>query len=244
MPNATAAPSAGNSFATGVRGSALHANNQGIVLADADLSGTFTIALWVNELGLSSDDGEFYVVYGLDGADQKIGIGRNRFNGNSKLKFYLNDLDAITVPFDESTKQNQWFHYALTFDGQDATAYIDGDAVGTVQNVLPAADAGYAGLATHWWGGGSAQSTRLNAYLDDFHVLDQHLTADQITALMNGTTNFETCTACAEAAVCGNGIVDLGEECDDGNTTGGDECSAECEIVMGIDCADIHQKKP
>lgn len=28
--------------------------------------------------------------------------------------------------------------------------------------------------------------------------------------------------------VCGNGRVEEGEECDDGNTTGGDGCSAEC----------------
>jgi cysteine-rich repeat protein len=28
---------------------------------------------------------------------------------------------------------------------------------------------------------------------------------------------------------CGNGVVEAGEECDDGNTTDGDGCGAACE---------------
>ena len=38
-----------------------------------------------------------------------------------------------------------------------------------------------------------------------------------------------------KASVCGNGVVDFNEECDDGNTDSGDGCSAECnwESVCG-----------
>lgn len=32
-------------------------------------------------------------------------------------------------------------------------------------------------------------------------------------------------------AVCGNGIIELGEECDDGNTTAGDSCSPACQLA-------------
>ena len=35
----------------------------------------------------------------------------------------------------------------------------------------------------------------------------------------------------ADTAVCGNGIPEIGEQCDDGNTTDGDGCSATCVIV-------------
>ena len=38
-----------------------------------------------------------------------------------------------------------------------------------------------------------------------------------------------------KSAVCGDGIVDIGEQCDDGNTTNGDGCSSTCrnEITAG-----------
>jgi len=32
---------------------------------------------------------------------------------------------------------------------------------------------------------------------------------------------------------CGNGVIDAGEECDDGNTVSGDGCSAACELEVG-----------
>src|SRR5512132_4160439 len=32
----------------------------------------------------------------------------------------------------------------------------------------------------------------------------------------------------ALGAVCGDGVIDAGEECDDGNVVGGDGCSATC----------------
>jgi fibro-slime domain-containing protein len=43
-----------------------------------------------------------------------------------------------------------------------------------------------------------------------------------------GTTN---------GPVCGNGFVDVGETCDDGNTAGGDGCGTACTIEPGYKCA-------
>jgi len=39
-------------------------------------------------------------------------------------------------------------------------------------------------------------------------------------------------------SVCGNGVVEPGEQCDDGNTTSGDGCSATCEIE-GLTCTPV-----
>jgi cysteine-rich repeat protein len=41
---------------------------------------------------------------------------------------------------------------------------------------------------------------------------------------------------CADANVCGNGHLDEGELCDDGDTTAGDGCGATCTIEAGYGC--------
>ncbi|MEO0460186.1 MAG: DUF4215 domain-containing protein [Myxococcota bacterium] len=41
---------------------------------------------------------------------------------------------------------------------------------------------------------------------------------------------------CEAANVCGNSVLESGEGCDDGNTTGGDGCSATCRIEDGGAC--------
>ena len=44
---------------------------------------------------------------------------------------------------------------------------------------------------------------------------------------------------------CGNGILDEGEQCDDGNRINGDGCSAECEIECGGEgCTPGYWKQP
>ena len=40
----------------------------------------------------------------------------------------------------------------------------------------------------------------------------------------------------APSTTCGNGVVEAGEECDDGNTAGSDGCSATCEIEPAWAC--------
>jgi len=54
----------------------------------------------------------------------------------------------------------------------------------------------------------------------------------------------------AAVPVCGDGVLDVGEQCDDGNTTSGDGCSATCTLEVEdcgngiddddglVDCAD------
>lgn len=39
---------------------------------------------------------------------------------------------------------------------------------------------------------------------------------------------------CLSAAVCGNSVVEPGEACDDGNTVGGDACSANCSQILPV----------
>ena len=47
----------------------------------------------------------------------------------------------------------------------------------------------------------------------------------------------ESCNATGQCVVlCGNGIIDPGEQCDDGNTNSGDGCSLTCTLEAGWEC--------
>jgi cysteine-rich repeat protein len=62
--------------------------------------------------------------------------------------------------------------------------------------------------------------------------------ADDAGATNTGMLTSWTLALCVDPSVtkvCGNGIVESGESCDDGNTTAGDGCSATC--VMELNCA-------
>jgi cysteine-rich repeat protein len=48
-----------------------------------------------------------------------------------------------------------------------------------------------------------------------------------------------SCASVPQPPACGNGVVESGEECDDGNVLGGDCCSAACHVeVEGSVCDD------
>lgn len=59
-----------------------------------------------------------------------------------------------------------------------------------------------------------------------------------VTAAEEGDALPESLTIVADcfAAVCGNGLVEPGEECDDDNTEAGDGCSPTCRVEEGWTC--------
>ncbi|MCB9855807.1 MAG: trypsin-like peptidase domain-containing protein [Phycisphaerales bacterium] len=77
------------------------------------------------------------------------------------------------------------------------------------------------------WTGGGSNSTRLSNWLDP---------------IGSGATTLNTLIPGGGSAVCGNGIQEVGETCDDGNTTSGDGCSSTCQIEVipsdGDECFD------
>ncbi len=44
------------------------------------------------------------------------------------------------------------------------------------------------------------------------------------------------CRQSCDSKVCGDGIIQFGEQCDDGNTTGADGCSSNCTVETGFSC--------
>ena len=49
------------------------------------------------------------------------------------------------------------------------------------------------------------------------------------------------CVSTSSGSCCGNGSLDPGEDCDDGNTTAGDGCSAACKLETDWACPNVGQ---
>lgn len=64
-------------------------------------------------------------------------------------------------------------------------------------------------------------------------ILMKHYDLRLLLVALAGLTVLATPAA---ALVCGDSEPDAGEECDDGNTTPGDGCSATCTVEAGSDC--------
>jgi len=48
----------------------------------------------------------------------------------------------------------------------------------------------------------------------------------------------DACRTTCRLPVCGDGTIDTGETCDDGNTESCDGCSASCQVEVGLGCGD------
>ena len=72
---------------------------------------------------------------------------------------------------------------------------------------------------------GAATFAEMYGRMPDTFITDLSVRADCIGGLLY----IQDAVLCP-APVCGNGIVELPEDCDDGNTAGGDACSATCQL--------------
>jgi len=64
-------------------------------------------------------------------------------------------------------------------------------------------------------------------------TLKFELDADQGLSLAGWNLDDVCVVGVADPTLCGNGMIDPGETCDDGNTTAGDGCSATCQTEPG-----------
>jgi len=65
------------------------------------------------------------------------------------------------------------------------------------------------------------------------HAISWQLASDRDSIELGGWTLDDVCiVGVGKIATCGDGVVDDGEQCDDGNTTPGDGCSATCTVEI------------
>jgi len=91
---------------------------------------------------------------------------------------------------------------------------------------------------------GCAEDIGVGNYLSDTCVGGLTVGATyyvQMGSWADGCPNGPYNLTFAAAGTCGNGTVECGEQCDDGNTLGGDCCSATCqnETICGNGCVEF-----
>jgi subtilisin-like proprotein convertase family protein len=180
-------------------------------------SNNFTIDLWANFNVVPSNLG-YGIGYPYDGILISDDAG---FGGNKKwwfaqdgpvLDFHINDPSSFgadfTVQAPFTPQPNQWYHYAVTRNGNLFTIYANGAAIGsqTDSNVIPNPNVP---LEI-----GGAEGFYFNGSLDETSIYGRALSASEINAIYNAgnagkfdPTVFNTSPAqsLAEARVSLNG---------------------------------------
>ena len=135
----------------------------------------------------------------------------------------------LQMNFSGPVSKNTWHFVAATYNGSgDASGiklYMDGVQVATSASSNSPTYVAMENLA-----GELAFGRRFSAFgkgsIDEMQIFDRVLSPSEILAEFNA----DSAGKCAP--VCGDGSVDPGELCDDGNTLGGDGCDTSCKTEV------------
>jgi len=115
-------------------------------------------------------------VYTMSGNVTRFGILLNNSSNQVNFRADLSGLLDITAP---EPSLGTWAHYALTYDEQNLTAYIDGVQVGQIASTQPIA----AGDGNLYFFGEDYQQQ----VIDDLRFFDVALSEEQVNEYMNQT---------------------------------------------------------
>ena len=208
-------------------------NEVGIAAGDGDTGGHSVLSSTLSGNGVAIDDGGFDRIADSTITDNGVGIARNfdSFDfevrnsiiaGNSNSAGEPTDCGQPNDQFWEGV-QGDWKLAGFNVLGTDCAGALDltGDEIITDDPGLGELTDNGGPTATHALLPGSPAIDLAPA--DSCRDEDQRGVARPIGS---------GCDAGAFESGCGNGIVDDGEDCDDGNTSDSDGCSATCKIEL------------
>lgn len=158
------------------------------------------------------------------------------FDANNNLNLGINqNYPLITSsPLDD----NVWYHVVLVRDGPTSTKmYLNGGQTGTTYTTNYNMVDSSADLLLGSQQGGTGYY--FNGSIDEVAVYNKSLTTSEIQEHYLNSEYYTNNYCEAYSAVCGNGVVDIEEDCDDNNTAGDDGCSASCIVEQGYACSGI-----
>ncbi len=215
-------------YATGQESQAFDMTGSGDHVAASDdaawvFPGPFTIHMWANPSGFATVPNSIMAQTQGGGENNKwiFWIGPN----GQDLEFHINGPSPYPVggyvipgPFTFST--GTWYHLAVTRDaGGTYRTYVNGSEVGNGTAAMAIPDVVDSLRIGH--SAESFQNITFDGLIDEVQIHDAALAPSQLATIFASGTN-------PWCEICGDGGLDPGEECDDGNTTGGDGCSATC----------------
>ena len=91
-------------------------------------------------------------------------------------------------------------------------------------------DSGWTNITEIYYGDGSTGTNESHTYTNSWVYNITVNTENTTPGTEESTSSCFYASVTVSAGICGNGIVDPGETCDDSNTTGNDWCNAQCQI--------------
>ncbi|MBU1719308.1 MAG: hypothetical protein KKA07_09565 [Bacteroidetes bacterium] len=123
-----------------------------------------------------------------------------------------------------------WYHVAATWTTSTLTLYLNGQLLDSVaaNSYMPVANSYDVLIGAD--GPSSAPGYIFDGLIDEASIFNRALTQPEIQAIYDAGAGG-ICTA-----VCGNGLIEAPEACDDGDTDPGDGCSDSCTVEAGYSC--------
>ncbi len=206
-------------------------SKKGTIFSDPNSS--LSVSFWMRTLATKGPQGSMYIFDTGAGTDGRRGFYCNTIQGT--LNCALRQAAAVyKVSASNVIPLNSWKFVTLTFDdaGNALKLYVEGALIksGTEEKNPGATFESPAAVI----GAANTEKLPFNGSLDEIAVWNRALSAAEVKNLYDaGSTGM--CSI--SSFVCGNGIEEPGEECDDGNLVDGDDCSSTCQKESAI-CGD------
>jgi cysteine-rich repeat protein len=213
--------------------------NANTVLGNANRN--FTVATWVYFAPISLQNDSLVIASGADGTGGWTWMLSYRFLNADRFNFSLNNNgvpESIEANAFGAVRKGEWNYVVASYDATSKMMSISvnaGQADTRFFSGTPKTSSTYITVGYDDYGiWGRTQRAGYISQLDEMGIWGRVLSSEEIQLLYNGgagrTTPFWS-------MICGNGTLDTGEACDDGNTNGNDGCTLSCAIETGYTCS-------
>ena len=195
-------------------------------------SGAWVIDTWMNTNSTGSN-------HGLLRKHADAGnTGINWLLGDNHLGWYYSHGGGVSfVDYSTISRASGWHHLALTYDGSKLRLFYDGTLVSTTALSLNIPD----NTAPFIIGDASNYGSGNGAIEIPTSIWTENSMSSGSQKAARFTPRLSPASSALDYPVCGNGVSEIGETCDDGNAvtescaynTSCTVCNASCQSVSG-----------